>query len=274
MSNIDNFDLILEQINKNNSKIKDCFGKHVHWGYWSTPNNANEKFDMAAENLSKEFSFYAQIKNGQSILDVGCGFGGTVSFLNEHFSNLNLLGINTDARQIALAESSVHPTNQNTISFVQDDGCEMKQVSGKFDHIIAVESVFYFSSRMKFFEQSLKHLNEGGSITISDFIMSPFLIPTCKFLNIFDFKSLHPFGSLNFITLKKYYDLSRQYNLKIEVYDINRNTIPTYNVLKEIMPEFKLNKFKTFFWKRGIDFLKFLATIEFNRYLMIKFTRN
>tara|TARA_B110000879_G_C11057296_1_gene465263 strand:+ start:146 stop:973 length:828 start_codon:yes stop_codon:yes gene_type:complete len=273
MSNINNFDLILKQLKKKNTNVSDFLGKHVHLGYWPTPISKKISVDIAAENLSKEICLYAQIKNGQNILDVGCGFGGTISYLNENFSNLKLLGLNIDARQLDVAKKNICSKHQNNLSFVHDDACTMDKIYEKFDHIIAIECLFYFSSRFSFFEQSLKYLKKGGSITISDFIMSPFLIPTCKFLNIVKCKWLNPFGSLNFVTLKKYYDLSHRFNLKIEVYDITGNTILSYDVLKNMMSEFGLNKFKVFLWKRGCSLLKFFAYIEFNRYLIIKFTR-
>ena len=42
----------------------------------------------------------AGIADGQHILDVGCGFGGTVASLNENFSRVHLLGVNIDERQL------------------------------------------------------------------------------------------------------------------------------------------------------------------------------
>jgi cyclopropane fatty-acyl-phospholipid synthase-like methyltransferase len=33
-------------------------------------------------------------------VDVGCGFGGTIASLNEHFSDLQLTGVNIDLRQL------------------------------------------------------------------------------------------------------------------------------------------------------------------------------
>lgn len=273
MSNLENFDFILQQIENKNIPVTDALGKHVHWGYWPTPFDQTISFNQAAENLTRVLCDIAKVTNGQAVLDVGCGFGGTIDVLNKQHSNLNITGMNIDDRQLEVAKKNIISQNNNMINLVLDDACQMHTISNQYDHIIALESIFYFSSRKKFLEHALKHLKPGGSISLSDFVMNPFLIPSCKFLNIFNVKSLHPFGALNLITLNEYYNLCKQYNLLIEVFDINHNTIPTYDCLYDLMSEFGFNKLKTFFWRQGLSLLKFFSYIDFNRYLIIKLTK-
>ena len=83
MSNLENFNFIFEQIKKNNTHVQHALGKHVHWGYWPTTQSSILPFERAAENLVMKLCQVAQIENGQSILDVGCGFGGTIDYLNQ-----------------------------------------------------------------------------------------------------------------------------------------------------------------------------------------------
>lgn len=273
MSNLENFNFIFEQIEKKNTNVQHALGKHVHWGYWPTPQSTPLPFEKAAENLVVKLCQVAQIQNNQSVLDVGCGFGGTIDYLNQQHSELTLTGLNIDQRQLSVAEKNIYAAHGNKINFVLDDACHMKNITHTYDSIIAVESIFYFASRKRFFEVALSHLNEGGSITISDFIISPFLIPSCKLFNIFNIKALHPFGELHFITLKKYYELSKNFNLNIEVTDINHNTLATYKALHDLMSEFGFNKLKVFLWRRGLSLLKYLSLLDLNRYLILKFTR-
>ena len=65
------------------------FAHHVHWGYWENPNFAKgtvEDFAIAAEKLSQKVYQPAQIKSGDSILDVGRGFGGKISSIDDNLS--------------------------------------------------------------------------------------------------------------------------------------------------------------------------------------------
>ena len=49
----------------------------------------------------------AEIRDGMRIIDVGCGFGGTIASLNERFSELELVGVNIDSRQLERATDMV-----------------------------------------------------------------------------------------------------------------------------------------------------------------------
>lgn len=265
------FDLILEQLDKHNEAISAVFGKHVHWGYWPSPLNSDYgEFCTAAENLSREICSIANIKENDNVLDVGCGFGGTISLLNESFNHLNLLGLNIDERQLSLAKRTIIEKKQNKIDFIEADACNMEHLSQKFDHILAVECIFHFKSRLKFFENALTKLNTGGSITISDFVISPLFVPGCKLLELFPSNLFCP---MNFITLNQYHQLASKLNLKIEAYDITKNTLPTCAFLKALLPEFNLSAFQRWGGKRLFNFLYNISSLELSRYMILKFTK-
>ncbi|MEM9006568.1 MAG: methyltransferase, partial [Cyanobacteria bacterium P01_F01_bin.86] len=92
----------------------------VHWGYWPQPNQADgsvKDFALAAERLCRRVCKAANIQEGDRVLDVGCGFGGTIASLNEHFQQLHLTGLNIDPRQIERANQQVLPLANNVIVF-------------------------------------------------------------------------------------------------------------------------------------------------------------
>ena len=66
----------------------------------------------------------ANIVDGQAVLEVGCGFGGTISLINEEFHDLKIVGVNIDQRQIDQAKQKVFQ-NGNDISFIQGDACKL-----------------------------------------------------------------------------------------------------------------------------------------------------
>ncbi|MDP3530257.1 SAM-dependent methyltransferase [Methylicorpusculum sp.] len=83
--------------------VEKSFGKHVHWGCWDQPDQATlsvDDFIKATENLTHKLCASAEIKEGMTVLDVGCGFGGTLAHLQETGSNLKLYGLNLDIRQL------------------------------------------------------------------------------------------------------------------------------------------------------------------------------
>jgi cyclopropane fatty-acyl-phospholipid synthase-like methyltransferase len=88
-----------------------AFGRHVHWGYWENPKKADgsvSDFVAAAENLCQRVCDAASVKDGAKLLDVGCGFGGTIASLNERITNTVLVGLNIDERQLIRARSNLY----------------------------------------------------------------------------------------------------------------------------------------------------------------------
>ena len=88
------FDYLLSLLKDGNEAVEKSFGRHVHWGYWERPELAElttADFEQAAENLSQQVCLAGIVENGLNVLDVGCGFGGTVAHINEHFKDMKLV---------------------------------------------------------------------------------------------------------------------------------------------------------------------------------------
>jgi ubiquinone/menaquinone biosynthesis C-methylase UbiE len=186
--NLPYFDLLLEEFGKQNPDALEAFGRHVHWGYWDYPAAADgsiSDFSRAAERLSRRVCDAGNVGNNQRILDCGCGFGGTIASLNERFSNLQLVGLNIDDRQIARAREQVKPQNNNQIEFIQGNACELPFEDNSFDVVLAVECIFHFPSREQFVREARRVLKPGGTLAISDFAQSEPLIPVLKLLGNF-----------------------------------------------------------------------------------------
>lgn len=70
-------------------RIEKVLGKHVHYGYWRDPGNSRaadlDEYIVATEEMSLLHFEVAKLKSGQAVLDVGCGFGGSIDSINERY---------------------------------------------------------------------------------------------------------------------------------------------------------------------------------------------
>ena len=270
------FDILLEEFQKQNTQITAMFGEHVHWGYWTAPeedDHSTQSFSYATKNMVKTMCDLADIDNQQSILDVGCGLGGTISYLNHHFLDSKIFGLNIDDRQLNHARRKLNHLNNNVIHLINADACQMPFKNCLFDRILAIECIFHFHSRQTFLMTAKNLLKENGSIVISDFIIKPVLKPGNIFFRYIKGKNSNPFGYMKFMTLPQYHQLAQELGLKLEINNINQNTLPTYPHLKKIAPALGFGKIKTLQVNLSIDWLHYLAKIGLSTYQVLKSTK-
>ncbi|WP_071187615.1 class I SAM-dependent methyltransferase [Trichormus sp. NMC-1] len=239
------FNIVLDSIEKQNQEVIEAFGHHVHWGYWdsnSLPDGSVEDFRRATEKLSVKMCEAGRITDNQRVLDVGCGFGGTIATINNRYKNMDLVGVNIDERQLARARELVLPAATNKVEFVEADACKLPFENNSFDVVLAVECVFHFPSRELFFQEAKRVLKPGGYLAICDFTPADIVMPWIGMLD-FVFNGLFPstYGQNNLnlsnnITLHEYEKLAEKRGFRVVYeHDITVNTLPTYPISCQVM---------------------------------------
>lgn len=152
-------------------------GRHAHLGYWddppplSTPCEPGE-FARAQARLNDIMISLARLKDGLTLLDVGCGFGGALEAAAK-YANMRLIGVNIDSRQLQICRTL--EKGLNSLELFVADACALPFPPASFDRVLCIEAMFHFSSRRTFLEEAARVLRPGGRLVVSDILIHELL---------------------------------------------------------------------------------------------------
>ena len=210
-------------------------GRNVHLGYWDDPPPLTTpcgpvEFEAAQARLTEVLLALADLSDGQSVLDVGCGFGGAFETVAK-LRDMKLYGVNIDPRQLDICRTVA--TGDNTLSLIVADACSLPFRLASFDRALCIEAMFHFRSREIFLREAANALRIGGRLVLSDILLrSPGLGVPLSVANIEAIirDEYGPWPQL-WMTIDEVLDAARQAGLRLDrAVDATRQTLPTYRV--------------------------------------------
>ena len=129
----------------------------------------------------------ADIKDGDRVLELGCGFGGFTSYLLEKLPNVHVTGINPSTVQssylkekLSSKDNAFSNKNFTLIQKYFDDITEGDIADSSFDKVVSIGVLEAVTNLEKLFQFVSRVLKPGGK-TFHHFIVSKYTIP--QFLN-------------------------------------------------------------------------------------------
>jgi len=138
------------------------WGPHIHHGLWESEEPARLAVDRLTDTLARE----AKIGRGESVLDVGCGMGGSSIRLARQLE-CHVTGVTLSPLQRAWAVASArwHGVAGRT-EFRCEDVERAALEASTFDVVWSVECTEHLFDKAEFFRRAAVWLRPGGRLAI------------------------------------------------------------------------------------------------------------
>jgi len=138
------------------------WGPHIHHGLW----DADESPRRAQQQLTETLCRNATIRQGERVLDVGCGMGASSIHLAKHHE-CEVVGVTLSRLQRWWAASSslLRGTGRRT-QFLRTDAEQLAWQDNSFDVVWSIECTEHLYDKQAFFERAARWLRPGGRMAI------------------------------------------------------------------------------------------------------------
>lgn len=216
------------------------WGEHIHLGYYNDEEMEagykkkdfiQAKYDFVDE-MMKLGGINSDDDSGASVLDVGCGVGGTSRYLAKKLgANAQVTGITLSPNQVDRATELAAEQGVANAKFTVMDALKMDFPDNSFDIVWACESGEHMPDKKAYINEMMRVLKPGGKYVMAtwcqrDDRQTPFNEKEKRDLNFLYEEWTHPY----FISIEAYKELVDATGLMNEVTtaDWNEQTIASW----------------------------------------------
>ncbi|GAB4240385.1 MAG: methyltransferase domain-containing protein [Stanieria sp.] len=143
------------------------WGEHIHLGHYGLPPQRKDfiaaKLDFVHEMV--KWGGLDQLPRGTTLLDVGCGIGGSSRILAQDYG-FSVTGITISPQQVKRAQE-LTPEGVDAKFFV-DDAMQLSFPDASFDVVWSVEAGPHMPDKAVFAQELIRVLKPGGILVVAD----------------------------------------------------------------------------------------------------------
>lgn len=160
------FRVNVDQVRKHYDRLsflyRTFWGEHLHHGYW----NGKESIARAQIQLMEELAQRAGIPRGATVLDIGCGVGGSALWLASQLG-CHVTGMTISPVQARMAARKAGALGLSSkVCFQIQDANQWKPEPASFDVVWIMESSEHFPDKKGFLERCAAALKPGGTLAV------------------------------------------------------------------------------------------------------------
>ena len=156
---------------------ENIWGEHMHHGYYGRSGRNKVSRRQAQIDIIEELLAWGNLSETQNspktILDVGCGIGGSTLYLAEKF-NATAQGVTLSPEQAKRGTERAQEANLgDRVQFQVANALELPFAEDSFDLVWSLESGEHFPDKAKFLQEAYRVLKPGGKLVMATWCHRP-----------------------------------------------------------------------------------------------------
>ena len=143
-------------------------------GFWPNGIQSLDESEIAMLNLSCD---RAELKDGQSILELGCGWGSLTFHMAKSYPSSQITAVSNSKDQKLFIENKCENEGIKNITIITSDMNDFT-IESKYDRVISIEMFEHMRNYKKLLKKVSNFLNENGKLFIHifshEFLVYPF----------------------------------------------------------------------------------------------------
>ena len=143
------------------------WGEHIHLGHYGSPPRGKDFLAAKADFVHEmvKWGGLDKLSRGTSVLDVGCGIGGSSRILAKEYG-FQTTGVTISPKQVQRA-TELTPEDV-TAKFQVDDALNLSFPDNSFDVVWSIEAGPHMPDKAKYAEEMVRVLKPGGILVVAD----------------------------------------------------------------------------------------------------------
>lgn len=152
-----------------------CLGKRLKYsgGYWP---GGVDSLDASEEAMLKLSCERAQMKDGQDVLELGCGWGSMSLWLAEKYPHSRVTGVSNSRTQKEYIDSEIRRRGIQNLNILTSD-MNVFEAPGTYDRVVSVEMFEHMRNYEKLMRKVASWLKPGGLLFVHIFTHKEYAYP-------------------------------------------------------------------------------------------------
>ncbi|MCC6756950.1 MAG: class I SAM-dependent methyltransferase [Arenimonas sp.] len=156
--------------------FKLCLGKRLKYSSAYYP-NGDESLDEAEEHMLRLYGERADLRDGQDILELGCGWGSLTLWMAENYPNARITAVSNSATQRAHIEAQCRGRGLGNVTVLTRDVNVLEFAADSFDRCVSIEMFEHMRNYRTLLDSVSRWLRPDGALFVHIFVHRYLMYP-------------------------------------------------------------------------------------------------